>query len=125
MIADTTFLSDYLKEQRNGFKGPAHDFMAANRAEVVRVSIISAGEVAILFKRISDAWAWLDRWTIYRLHPDIVNEAVAVDRELIASGERLGENDNWIAGFARYYRQPIISRDAAFDRVKNLRRVEY
>ena len=30
-------------------------------------------------------------------------------------GERLGENDNWIAGFCRYYREPIISSDSAFD----------
>jgi predicted nucleic acid-binding protein len=33
------------------------------------------------------------------------------------------ENDNWIAGFCRYYREPIISRDRAFDRVEQLRRV--
>ena len=38
---------------------------------------------------------------------------------------RLGENDNWIAGFCRYYGQPIISRDAAFDRVRALRRLDY
>jgi len=40
----------------------------------------------------------------------------------IAAGVRPGENDNWIAGFCRYYGQPIISRDAAFDRVRGLRR---
>jgi predicted nucleic acid-binding protein len=40
-------------------------------------------------------------------------------------GERLGENDNWIAGFCRYYREPIISLDSAFDRVPRLRRLLY
>jgi hypothetical protein len=30
-----------------------------------------------------------------------------------------------IAGFARYYREPIISRDVAFDRVEGLRRIGY
>ncbi len=48
-----------------------------------------------------------------------------MDRELIASGQRLGENDNWIAGFCRYYREPVISRDTAFDRVGGLRRLAY
>ncbi len=43
----------------------------------------------------------------------------------MASGHRLGENDNWIAGFCRYYRPPLISRDNAFDRVMGLRRMDY
>ena len=37
----------------------------------------------------------------------------------------LGENDNWIAGFTRYYREPLISRDGDFDRVAGLRRISY
>jgi predicted nucleic acid-binding protein len=48
-----------------------------------------------------------------------------VGRELILLGQRLGENDNWITGFCRYYGQPIISRDAGFDRVRALRRLDY
>lgn len=44
---------------------------------------------------------------------------------LILLGQRLGENDNWIAGFCRYYGQPLVSRDAAFDRVRALRRLAY
>ena len=64
-------------------------------------------------------------WTIYRLHPGIVDAAADVDRQLMDRGERLGENDNWIAGFARYYREPLISRDTDFDRVPGLRRLAY
>jgi predicted nucleic acid-binding protein len=45
------------------------------------------------------------------------------DRSLMQQGLRLGENDNWIAGFCRYYGQPVISRDAAFERVAGLRRL--
>jgi predicted nucleic acid-binding protein len=40
-------------------------------------------------------------------------------------GQRLGENDTWIAGFCRYYGQALISRDNAFNRVRALRRFEY
>jgi hypothetical protein len=39
---------------------------------------------------------------------------------LIPRGRRLGENDNWIAGFARDYREPLISRDRGFDAVPGL-----
>jgi predicted nucleic acid-binding protein len=31
----------------------------------------------------------------------------------------------WIAGFARYYGVPLVSNDAAFDRVTGLRRLSY
>ena len=58
-----------------------------------------------------------------RLTPEIALVAAQIDRELI--DQRLGENDNWIAGFCRYYGQPIISRDTAFDRVRGLRRLSY
>lgn len=62
---------------------------------------------------------------VARLAPEIAYEAAAIDRELMRAGERLGENDNWIAGFARYYREPIVSSDQAFDRVPGIRRISY
>ena len=54
-----------------------------------------------------------------------MEQAAEIDRALKRRGRRLGENDNWIAGFARYYREPLISRDQAFDGVAGLRRVAY
>jgi predicted nucleic acid-binding protein len=125
MIADTTFLSDLIREQRHQIVGPARNFFATRRNERFRTTIISAGEIIVSFPSNADGWAWLSRWTIYRLHQGVVEEAADVDREQIADGGRLGENDNWIAGFARYYREPLISRDTAFDRVEGLRRVDY
>jgi predicted nucleic acid-binding protein len=44
---------------------------------------------------------------------------------MIVEGQRLGENDNWIAAFCRYHGEPVISRDVAFDRVRGLRRLAY
>jgi predicted nucleic acid-binding protein len=48
-----------------------------------------------------------------------------VDRQLIRGGGRLGENDNWIAGFAVYFGMPLASNDEAPDRVRGLRRLAY
>ena len=67
----------------------------------------------------------MQKWKIYRLHDGVALAAADVDRELSRTGQRLGDNDNWIAGFARYYRQPVISHDDAFDRVPGVRRVNY
>ena len=125
MIADTTFLIHFLHEGRAGRRGPARTFLAQNRIEATRTTIISLGEIAPSFEASSDAWEYFKHWKIYRLHPGIVDEAANLDRELIATGQRLGENDNWIAGFSRYYREPLISRDSAFDRVRGLRRLVY
>lgn len=125
MICDTTFVSDLLVERRGGKLGPANAFMAANRKQKFRVSIITVGEVLLMFDNVTSGWRWLDPWTMYRLHTGIVDAAVEIDREQIRRGRRLGENDNWIAGFARYYREPLISRDKAFDSVKGIRRLDY
>ncbi len=70
-----------------------------------------------------DAWRYFDGWKVYPLHSAIAQAAADVDRELIRIGQRLGENDTWIAGFCRYYREPLISLDEGFDRVPGLRRV--
>jgi predicted nucleic acid-binding protein len=125
MIADTTFLSHFLAEGRTRSAGPARTFFVHHRAELIRTSIICIGEVAVTFPRSADAWEYFKLWKILSLHSGIAAAAADVDRELVRTGHRLGENDNWIAGFCRYYREPIVSRDQAFDRVPGLRRVAY
>ena len=125
MIADTTFASDYLHEQQRGTIGPAMRLIAHHRAKNIRLTIITAGEVSVAFASTAAARLWLERWQILFLHMGIMDAAVEVDRKMIRSGSRLGENDNWIAGFARYYREPLISRDRGFDAVPGLRRMAY
>jgi predicted nucleic acid-binding protein len=99
--------------------------MLEHRSEVIRTSVISAGELAPAFARSENVWQALKRWTIYRLHDGIVNAAADLDREMIRAGTRLGENGNWIAGFCLYYRQPLITRDGDFKRVPRLRCLAY
>jgi predicted nucleic acid-binding protein len=125
MIADTTFLSDLLREQRAGQRGAASAFLTEHRREPLRTSIISAGELAVMFAESWQAWEWLRLWKTYPLHPGVAQSAADIDRLLIRRGRRLGENDNWIAGFAAYYREPVISHDLAFDGLPHVRRVHY
>jgi predicted nucleic acid-binding protein len=125
VIADTTFLVHLLQEDRSSRSGPARAFLARHRRDPIRTTIISMAEIAVAFPSSPGAWAHFKNWKIYALHRGIAERAADVDRELIPTGARLGENDNWIAGFCRYYREPLISLDEAFDRVSGLRRSAY
>ena len=125
MIADTTFLIDLMAEQATGRAGPARAFFAAHRPGVIRTCIICLAEVAVSFRSSAEAWQYYQAWRIYPLHRGIAELAADVDRQLIPTGRRLGENHNWIAGFGLYYREPVISLDTAFDRVPGLRRMAY
>ena len=122
MIPDTTFLSDFWHERQGRASGPASAFAANPRRQRLLTTVISAGEIAVIFDTTEEARAFLSPYRILRLTPEIAYAAADVEREI---GQRLGENDNWIAGFCRYYGQPVISRDAAFDRVRDLRRLAY
>jgi predicted nucleic acid-binding protein len=125
MIADTTFLIHFANEGAQGRQGPARTFLARHRREIIRTTIISLGEVAAGFDSSAGAWDYFKWWKIYALHRGIAEAAADLDRELAGTGRRLGENDNWIAGFCRYYQEPVISADVAFDRVPGLRRILY
>jgi predicted nucleic acid-binding protein len=125
MIADTTFLVQLLHEDQAESTGPAQRFLAARRREAVRTTIISMAEIAVGFPTSADAWWHFRNWRIYPVHRGVAEAAADVDRQLVRIGQRLGENDNWIAGFCRYYREPVISLDSAFDRVPGLRRLAY
>jgi predicted nucleic acid-binding protein len=125
VIADTNFLSDLRRERRRSENGRASRFLAAHRRQPFLVTVVSAGELAVVFDTAAEARQFLFRYRILRLTPEIAYTAAAIDRELITVGRRLGENDNWIAGFCRYYGQPIISNDQRFDDVRGLRRLRY
>jgi len=125
MIADTTFLVDSYNEQVRRLVGPASQFLRTHRTQPLMTTVITAGEFAAGFADAQHARNFLGRWRILNLQPEIAYTAAQIDRELTEAGGRLGENDNWIAGFARYLNQPLISRDQAFDRVHRLRRLDY
>lgn len=94
MIADTNFVLALLRENATRRPGPARAFLAARRPRVVRTTIITAGEIAVGLDDSHLVWFVLKHWTIYRLHPGIVEAAADVDRQLMRQGRRLGENDN-------------------------------
>ena len=52
MIADTTFLSDFHDDHERKVFGPARQFMAGHRNQPLRITVISVGEIAVIFETI-------------------------------------------------------------------------
>jgi predicted nucleic acid-binding protein len=125
MLADTTFLIDFYAERLAKRAGPATACLARHRTDAFRISVVSIAEFSAGFQNPLQARIFLDTFHALRLFPEAAYEAGAIDRELIASGSRLGEADNLIAGTARYYGIPLVSKDRAFDRVRGIRRIAY
>src|SRR2546423_6838444 len=103
MICHTTFLSDLIHEREADRPGPAAAFLAAHRRLPFFTTVISVGEIGAMYDNAEEVRLLLAHYRQFRLTPEIALAAAAVDRPLIQLGQRLGENDNWIAGFCRYY----------------------
>ena len=126
MLLDTSFLIELANEVRAGRKnGPAHAWLGHNRNMKLWTTVICLGELAPGMRDHAATRFFLGRYRVVNLHPEVAYRAATLDRDLIRRGGRLGENDNWIAGFALYYGSPLLSNDADFDRVPNLRRVSF
>ena len=124
-LFDSNFVMDLEDEHTRDIVGPATKFLGTHRNQPHAVSIISVGEFAagaddeLAVRRFLGSFHWL------ALKEQIAFTAAEVDRELREDGHRLGENDNWIAGFGRYYSATVVTRDKAFERVRGLKVVRY
>ncbi len=87
-----------------GRVGPVRAYLGSRKDEDLACSAITVGELA------SGGSETAVRVLLRRLRKIPVSEAVAyraaeLDKELRLAGNRLGENDNWIAGTALYVRR--------------------
>ena len=125
MLTDTTFWIDLLRERHDRRVGPARRFIARHRSFALEVSIVTWGELAVGFPNSSDLDLLLRSVNVLMLPRQVAWEASRVERELLDSGVRLGENDRWIAGTARVWGLRLVTRDEAFRRVPRLSVVSY
>jgi predicted nucleic acid-binding protein len=100
---DTNFLIDLGRELEGRRVGAARTFLGNHRNRVPSISVISLGELATGMEDNEAARRFVERFRIVALKPEIALAAAEIDRHLMEMGLRLGENDNWLAGFARYY----------------------
>ena len=117
MLLDSSYLIDLEEEITERKFGPAIAFAHAHRRSAPHISIITLGELAAGASDESDTRRFLARYRVITLKPEIAYLAGRLERALSAKGQRLGENDNWIAATALYYGEPIVTNDNDFARV--------
>jgi hypothetical protein len=117
MLLDSSYLIDLEEEIAARRFGPASAFATAHRQSAPRISIITVGELAAGAADESAMRRFLARYRVITLKPQIAYFAGRLERALTARGQRLGENDNWIAATALYYGEPMVTNDNDFARV--------
>ncbi|HEY0456937.1 MAG TPA: type II toxin-antitoxin system VapC family toxin [Verrucomicrobiae bacterium] len=126
MLLDSTFLIHLEKERKTGRYGPASQFLdRCNKNEILRISIISAGEFYAGTIHPADAVRFLNNFRRLPVNEQLAREAGRLDREQRAKGKRLGENDNWIVATARLHRMTLVTNERHFAGVRGLKIVRY
>lgn len=121
LVLDTSALIDLENELAYRRVGPVRTYLGQNKSQPLACATVSVGELA------SGADEESIRFFLRRLRKIALTEAIAyragaLDRELTATGSRLGENDNWVAATALHYSATLVYADGDFDRVPGLKR---
>jgi tRNA(fMet)-specific endonuclease VapC len=128
MIFDTTFLIDLYRESRRGKEGPAAAFLAAHAEEPAHLSIVTVGEFAEGFPPAEQELCAdiLRHYSLLDITESVGWKYAEISRRLRARGERIGDNDLWIAATALARECPLVTRDVVhFRRVEHLRTLSY
>jgi tRNA(fMet)-specific endonuclease VapC len=125
LILDTNAISAYAE----GIHGAVS---VVESAPLVALPAVAIGEYRYgiaLSRRRSNYESWLDRFISLTRVLEISLETTfwyaALRVELRQTGMPIPANDLWIAALARQHGFPVMSRDAHFDRVPNLRRISW
>jgi predicted nucleic acid-binding protein len=127
LLLDTNFLIDLHSELRrkDRVEGPARRFMRANKTLPMAITPVTATEYAAGIRKEREARRFLRRFRMIAFGRDIALFASRVDREQSARGLRLGENDTWQAAVALRFGLTIITDDADFEKVPEIKRRSY
>ena len=123
MIVDTTFLIDLEREIGRRQPGSATEFLGLHPAEVMRISVITVGELA---EGYDDPAApglveLIAPYGIVEISLSICRRYAAVSRALRSSGSRMGDNDLWIGATALEVGELLVTRDLDhFSRIAGL-----
>jgi len=121
LLLDTSALIGLERELAEQKVGRVRSFLGKHRGEDLACCTVSVGELAA---GGSEAAV---RVLLRHLRKIPLSEAIAyrageLDRQQMAKGQRLGENDNWIAATALHYSATLVYADGDFDRVAGIKR---
>jgi predicted nucleic acid-binding protein len=121
LLLDTSALVGLERELAQRRVGQVRSFLGTQLGEDLACSTVTVGELACSENETAV------RVLLRHLRKIPLSEAIAyragkLDRELMSRGQRLGENDNWIAATALHYSATLVYADGDFDRVNGLKR---
>jgi predicted nucleic acid-binding protein len=115
VIYDSTF---FIALERKRTRPAAQALLAQHQDRPARLPIIVFGELAAGYASLEELRANIEpAYTVEPLTEQIAWHASRIQRTVEAAGTPIGENDTWIAAFALALSEPLVSRDADFDRV--------
>ena len=128
MLLDTTYLIDLQRELLRRTQGGAFRFLSDHPDILLRMSVVTYGELAEGFTPESraDFQELIRPYEIVPLTDDIAWQFGMLSRILRSEGQRLGDNDLWIAATALELGAPLVTRDRAhFERIAGLTVLSY
>ena len=121
LLLDTSALIGLERELAEREVGPVRAYLGRHKGDDLACSTVTVGELA------SGGSETAIRVLLRHLRKVPVSETIAyrageLDKEQMRKGQRLGENDNWIAATALHYSATLVYADGDFDRVEGIKR---
>jgi len=122
LLFDTSALIELESELANRTVGAVRNYLGRNLGSDMACSTVSVGELA------SGSDETLTQVLLRKLRKISLTEAVAyraalLDKAQSIKGQRLGENDTWIAATAIHYSATLVHLDRDFLRIAGLKQV--
>jgi predicted nucleic acid-binding protein len=115
VIYDSTF---FIALERRKTRAAALEFFAQHQDEPARLPVIAWGEIAAGYATLDALRRNLEpAYTIEPLTEEVAWHASRVQVILAERGQLMGENNTWMAGFALYFDEPLVSRDTDYQKV--------
>jgi predicted nucleic acid-binding protein len=123
LLLDTSALIVLERELAHRRVGRVRAYLGEHLGDDLACSTVTVGELA------SGENETAVRVLLRHLRKLPLSEAIAyragqLDKDLMSKGQRLGENDNWIAATALHYSATLVYADGDFDRVNGLKRAK-
>jgi predicted nucleic acid-binding protein len=121
LLLDTSALIGLERELAGREVGPVRAYLGRHKSEALACSTVTVGELA------AGGSETAIRVLLRHLRKIPLSETIAfrageLDREQMRKGQRLGENDNWIAATALHYSATLVYADGDFDRIEGIKR---
>lgn len=123
VILDTTFIIDLHREVVRTRPGPATEFLSSIGEEATLISVVTMGEFldGMNSAQIPYGVGFIERFEVLPIDRSIGIHYAQISRTLRLQGQRIGDNDLWIAATALAHGYPLVTRNGKdFDRIENL-----